>query len=136
MAARSVIFISGFDGVSTHTSRVCGRSAARTSSSLVMSTYAGFEARFAEDFADHLAQSPVDVVGRDDVVAGLESLHQRRGDRQARRKHQRLLAAFEVGEAFLQRAAVRIALARIAEAERILALGRCVRTWWRGGSAA
>ena len=39
IAARSVIFISGFDGVSTHTSRVFGRSAPRRSSRLVMSTY-------------------------------------------------------------------------------------------------
>ena len=34
IAARSVIFISGFDGVSTQTSRVFGRIAARTSSRL------------------------------------------------------------------------------------------------------
>ena len=36
--ARSVIFISGFDGVSTHTRRVDGRTAARTAPKSVIST--------------------------------------------------------------------------------------------------
>ena len=123
IAVRSVTFISGFEGVSTQTRRVLGRRAAWKSSMLGHIDVAGFEAPFAEDVADHFAQAPVDVVGRDDVVAGFESLHQGGGDGESGGEAERLLAAFERGEAFFQRVAVGIVLARVAEAARIFAVG-------------
>ena len=103
MAARSVIFISGFEGVSTQISRVFGRRAARTAGEVGHVHIAGFQAPLAEDLADHLAQAPVDVVRREDVVARFQPLDQRGGHRQAGREDQSLLAALEVGQALLQR---------------------------------
>ena len=57
------------------------------------------------------------------MVARLQSLHQRGGYRQAGGEDQRLGAALDLGQAGFQRGAVGVALARVAEAERILAVG-------------
>ena len=57
------------------------------------------------------------------MVAGLESLHQGGDDGEAGGKGERLSAAFERGEAFFQRAAVGVVLARVAEAARVFAIG-------------
>src|ERR1022692_1309356 len=63
---------------------------------------AGFDAPFAEDLADHLAQPPVDVVGRDDVVARFQTLHQSADHRQSRGKADGVFTAFERGEALFR----------------------------------
>ena len=84
---------------------------------------AGFEAPFAEDLADYFAQAPVDVVGRDDVVAGFESLDEGGGYGESGGEAEGLFAAFERGEAFFERMAVGVVLARVAVAARIFAVG-------------
>jgi hypothetical protein len=66
-AARSVIFISGFDGVSI-INRVAGRTAARTAAGSVLSTWLVSSGR-GENGSDQLCR-PVHVLRREDVVAG------------------------------------------------------------------
>ena len=78
IAARSVIFISGLDGVSIQTRRVEGRTAARTDVEIRHVDVGSLEAGLGEDLADHFAQAVIDVVRREDVVAGLQALDQRR----------------------------------------------------------
>ena len=84
---------------------------------------AGFEAPLAEDLADYFTQAPVDVVGRDDVVAGFESLDEGGGYGESGGETEGLFAAFEGGETFLERMAVGIVLARVAVPARIFAVG-------------
>src|SRR4051812_284857 len=83
----------------------------------------GFEAPFSEDLADYFAEAPVDVVGRDDVIAGFESLDQGRSYGEPGGEAESLFAAFEGGEAFFQRPAVGIVLARVTVAARVFAVG-------------
>ena len=71
IAARSVIFISGFDGVSTQINRVFGRIAARHRLEVRHVDVAGFHRPAFEHAADHFAEAPVDIVGRQDVATRL-----------------------------------------------------------------
>src|SRR5438034_781155 len=79
--------------------------------------------RLGEDVADDCPQTVVDVVRREDMVARLESLNQRGARRQAGGEGQRFSTAFERGQALLERAAVRVIFARVAEAGGIFAVG-------------
>ena len=79
----------------------------------------GFQSPLTEHAADHLAQRPVDIVRRQNVVAGFEALDHGGGHGQSRGKHQRLFAALQIGQALFQHGAVRVAVAGIAEAARV-----------------
>jgi hypothetical protein len=98
------------------TRRVPGRTAARTASRSVMSTYVVSSGPCRA--ANHLADAVIDVGGSDNVVARLQALNQRRHDRRPV-ENKRLLHRSR--RAFFQTAAGGI-VSRAAEAQRIIAV--------------
>ena len=75
-----------------------------------------FDPEALEDLVGDAEGPPVEVVAEDDVIAGVAEVEDGVGRRQSRGERQRVLAAFERGEASLQGIAGRIAGARIFEA--------------------
>ena len=92
------------------------------------------ERRLEPPAAERLAQQArgavIGVERRDDVVAGGQRLEDRGRRRRGRRERRRRLAALERGQTRLERAAVRIGVARVEEAARIRAVGLALE---RGG---
>ena len=94
-AAMSVILSSGFEGVSTQTSFVFGRTAFLTSIEVRHVDEAHFEAPPDKDLAQQLGHAVINIRRRDDMIAGRERLENRARRRQPGAKRSRVLAAFQ-----------------------------------------
>ena len=129
-AARSMSFSSGLLGVSTQSILVSGRIAERTRAGSAMSTKLALKAGRA---LAHVLEQPVgaavQVVACHDMRAGVERVEQRCHAGQPRCERKAARAAFEVGDARLQRGARRVARARVVvalvHAGTRLHVGRC-----------
>ncbi len=116
-AAMSTSFSSGLVGVSIQSMRVFGPIAAAAAFGSERSDESEIQTRRAAAHAlEQAERAAVEVVHRDDVVAGVEQLEQRRGRRHARREGEAARAALEVGDAALVGEARRVLGARILEA--------------------
>ena len=118
--------ISGFDGVSIQTIRVVACSAAATASGRVMSTKVALDLPLREQVLQDVGGAVVDVARRDDVVARLQALKDRRHCGEPGAERGGGGAAFERGERGLEAVAVRVVVARVDVAVRIAAVGRAL----------
>ena len=118
----SVIFHNGLDGVSTHTSRVFARIAARTAATSVMSTNVVSSFQRAKVSRRSRDRAVVGVHRGDHVIAGLERQENRRGRGRGRRERGGGRAALESRQALLERLAIGVVVARIEEAARVRAV--------------
>ena len=127
--SRSTSLSSGLVGVSTQIRRVFGRIAASIASGSDEIEIADLDAhRALAHPLEQAARAAIEVVDRDDMGALVEAFERRRNRRQAGRKGERGAAAFEIGDAALERHARGILGARVivalVHARALLHVGR------------
>ena len=112
-AAMSTRLSSGLVGVSIQTSRASPRSAAGSVRELGGRRVGEAVALRLVDLREHAVRAAVDVVHADDVVAGVEQVHDRRRRAEARRERVTVRGVLERGEALLERRSRRVRDARV-----------------------
>jgi len=117
----STHWINGFDGVSIQTMRVFGCCAHRVE---VRHVDEGRAHRpLGEQVFQHIGRAVIDILGRDDMVPGLQALEDRRHRGEARAERGAGCATFERSQRSLQTIAIRVVIARIQESVWIAAIG-------------